>query len=648
MFLKQNRDRIAAGILVITDGLLIALVFWLAIVLRYRLPLLVSTPQPIPWRSLLSYLPVMVGVLWLCLAWFGAYRLPRRWSFAAAFSTISKTFLIAFPFTTGFVFTLRLGELFDGLVQTPSRLVVFASWFCLWPLLIGGRWAVGRMLAHLYRQDWLARRTVILGDGPVVDRLRQRLAQNDWLGEKFIGRIGWQAGEDWLGEPSALAEWVACHQVDVIWLVVDEAEGAEDVWLPPLLLQATRPRIIWRMLPDHFAQLVNREFTSLTETERGRCFQRLQHHLPLPTFTIAMIGSRGVPANYGGVERYVEEVGAHLVAEGASVAVYCHSHYISQRGQYRGMELRFVPTIPGKNVETLIHTLLATFHALLQDEEIFHYHALGPSTLAWLPRLLGRNVVVTVQGLDWQRAKWGRLARFYLRWGEWSAIRLPHETIVVSQALADYFQAGYGLPAHLIPNGYTLPTPRPPSLICQWGLEQGNYLLFVGRLVPEKGCHTLIEAFTHLCTDYHLVVAGRAGHERRYQQKLRQLAGNNPRIHFVGYAEGAVLQELYSNAYLVVHPSEMEGLSIVVLEALSYGNCLLVSDLAENVEAAQGLALTFVTGSVEALTEQLQRLCDDPERVAQARGRVRSQVQTMLAWAEVAQATERVYAGMRR
>ena len=164
--------------------------------------------------------------------------------------------------------------------------------------------------------------------------------------------------------------------------------------------------------------------------------------------------------------------------------------------------------------------------------------------------------------------------------------------------------------------------------------------------MPEKGCHTLIEAFTRLCTDHHLVVAGRAGHEHRYQQKLRQLAGNDPRIHFVGYAEGSVLQELYSNAYLVVHPSEMEGLSIVVLEALSYGNCLLVSDLAENIEAAQGLALTFATGSVDNLAEQLQKLCDEPERVAQARGRVRSQVQTMLDWHEVAQATASIYAKM--
>ena len=640
MFLKQNRDRMGAGALVLVDGFSILVIFWLAIVVRYRSPLFVSAPHTIPWGSLLSYLPVMIGVLWLFLAGFGAYQMPRRWSFAAAFSTISKTFLIAFPFTTGFVFTLRLGEQFDGLVQTPSRFVVFASWICLWPILIGVRWLMGYCLTTVYRRGWLVRRMVILGQGPQVAQLQQRLEQHSWLGEQVIGWVGWPSGEGWLGRPEDLAQLVTQHHIDGVWLVADEAE---EVWLPPLLLAGSRPRLIWRMLPDHFAHLVNREFTNLTETERGRCYRRIHHHLSLPTFTIAMIGSRGVPANYGGVERYVEEVGAHLVANGASVAVYCHAHYISQRGQYRGMELRFVPTIPGKNMETIIHTILATLHVLLHDDEIIHYHALGPSTLAWLPRLWGRKVIVTVQGLDWQRAKWGRLARLYLRLGEWSAIHVPHQTIVVSQALADYFQSRYDQPTCLIPNGYTPPTPRSPQLIRQWGLDKDNYILFVGRLVPEKGCHTLIQAFTQVRTGHHLVVAGRAGHDQSYGQMLQELAGDHDNIHFIGYVQGVLLAELYSNAYLIVHPSQLEGLSIVVLEALSYGNCLLVSDLPENVEAAQGLALTFANGSVDDLTGQLQWLCAEPEQVEQVRGRVRSQVQTMLDWSAVTRATERVY-----
>lgn len=641
MIVRQYRDQIGAACLWLLDTFCVGLVFILAILLRYLSPVFPAAPRLVPWDSLLSYLPVMWVVLGVCLAWFGAYRLPRHWHFAAAFSTMSKAFLVAVPVTTGLVFTLRLGEVFNGLVQTPSRFVVFASWLCLWPLLIISRWLTGKLFATLYRRNILVRRAIILGDGPGAISLQERVQQHPWLGERIIGRVGWKPGKAWLGVPTALAQLVQAQQVEVIWLVVDDE--TDDIWVPPLLLQTARPQLIWRMLPDHFAQLVNKEFVNLTETERGRCYRRIQHRLTLPTFSIAMIGSRGVPANYGGVERYVEEVGAYLVTCGAEVAIYCHARYVSLRGQYRGMTLRFVPTLPHKHLETILHTILATGHVLLQEETIIHYHALGPSTMAWLPRLLGRKVVVTIQGLDWQRAKWGLLARWYLRLGEWTAIHCPHQAIVVSQTLADYYRTVHGQETVLIPNGFTPPQYRAPQLIQQWQLEKGNYILFVGRLVPEKGCHTLLEAFQKIQTDKHLVIAGRAAHETGYREQLDILTANHPAIHFIGFARDELLAELYSNAYLVVHPSEMEGLSISLLEALSYGNCLLSSDTPENEEATQGLAVTFVTGSVADLAEKLQRLCDDPAEVGRVRGRVQSQYQQMLNWEAVATATARLY-----
>lgn len=643
MALKQQRDRIWAGWLICVDGLCIGLVFLLTILLRYFSPLFAAAPLLVPWPSLLSYLPVMMVVLGGCLLWFGAYRFPRNWHFAAAFSTISKSFLIALPLTSGLVFALRLGDVFDGLVRTPSRFVVFASWLLLWPLLIAVRWSVGRLLAALYRKGWLVRRAIIVGDGAAVAQLRARMQQHPWLGEQLLGRVGWEPGDDHLGVPPELEQLVLSHRVEVIWLVV-EPDEAQDVWLPPLLLQAARPRLIWRMVPDQFDQLVKREFANLTENERGRCYHQIQHYLTLPTFTVAMIGSRGVPANYGGVERYVEEVGAHLAAAGANVAVYCHTHYVQMRGQYRGINLRFVPTLPGKHLETIVHTWFATCHALLHEETIIHYHALGPSTLAWLPRLLGRKVVVTIQGLDWQRAKWGKLARAYLRLGEWTAVHCPHAAIVVSQTLADYYQAEHGQATIFIPNGFTPPQPRPPQIIRQWQLEQDNFILFVGRLVPEKGCHTLLEAFAQVKTEKHLVIAGRTTHENQYRNRLMALAADQPRVHFIGFANSEMLRELYSNVYLMVHPSEMEGLSITLLEALSYGNCLLISDLPENIEATQGLAVTFATGSVADLAEKLQRLCDDAAEVVRVRGRVRSQYQQMPDWETVANATAQRYA----
>jgi glycosyltransferase involved in cell wall biosynthesis len=396
------------------------------------------------------------------------------------------------------------------------------------------------------------------------------------------------------------------------------------------------------MLPEHFTRFTAACLEKLTESQRELLYRRLHHDIDLPVLRVAMLGSRGVPASYGGVERYVEEVGAHLAAAGARVAVYCHTKYVSARGKHRGMNLRFVPTIRSKHLETITHTFLATLHALLCEEEIIHYQALGPSTLAWLPRLVGRKVVVTVQGLDWKRRKWGGLARRFLKIGEWSSAHFPHATIVVSHVLTDYYLQRHGKRTAYIPNGFSPPAVQSPNLIETLGLGQDDYILFVGRLVPEKGCHTLLHAFANVQTDKQLVIAGSATYEDQYRQELDEVARGVRGVQFVGFAQGDLLQELYSNAYLVVHPSETEGLSISLLEALSYGNCVLVSDTPENLEAIRDAGYRFQSGDSTDLARQMQRLLDQADLVQEMRARVRTHL-AMMDWRAVAEATRELY-----
>lgn len=386
--------------------------------------------------------------------------------------------------------------------------------------------------------------------------------------------------------------------------------------------------------------------TVLTQRVRG-WYQRRDRAGLSPQLSVAMLGSRGVPANYSGVEKYAEEVGAFLVKRNVAVTVYCHAKYVSQRGDHRGMSLVFMPTIKTKHLETIVHTFLSTCHALWQGTECFHYLAIGPATVAWLPRLFGRKVVTTVQGLDWDRAKWGQVARWYLKLGEWATITFSHQVVVVSKTLHRHFQQKYQRYTCHIPNGYQPPIQREASLIKNIGLEADRYFLFVGRLSPEKGCHTLIEAFKRLNTAHHLVLAGKPNFAQSYHRTLQNAAQGSPHIHFAGFVQGALLQELYTNAYVVVLPSEREGLSVSLLEALSYHNCLLVSDIPENVEVLPA-GYTFQVGNVTDLSKQLQRLVDYPEQVVAARKQLAHSTTQLATWPQVGAATHEIYNAVRK
>jgi glycosyltransferase involved in cell wall biosynthesis len=328
---------------------------------------------------------------------------------------------------------------------------------------------------------------------------------------------------------------------------------------------------------------------------------------------IAMVGLKGLPALSGGIERHVEEVGRRLVAHGHRVTVFCRPSYTHRSGRYLGMELVTIPSIATKHFDAITHTALAALAAAGSSCDIVHYHAIGPSLVDFISRLAGQKTVVTVHSLDWQREKWGKLARIPLRFGEWTATKVPDATIAVSRWLVDYLEKHYQHPIAYIPNGFAEPDPRPPDLIRRLGLTGGDYILYVGRLTPEKGVHHLLEAHKRWEGAPPLVIAGGEQFGSSYTQQLHSIVGE--RVIFTGEITGHLLAELYTNARIFVLPSDLEGHPIVLLEAMSYGLPIIASDIVPNQEALGAVSWFFRQGDVAELQGKLQALWnDDAER----------------------------------
>ncbi len=361
---------------------------------------------------------------------------------------------------------------------------------------------------------------------------------------------------------------------------------------------------------------------------------------------IAMLGQKGIPATYGGIERHVEELATRLVDRGHEVTVYCRPYYSKMEGSYRGVKLVNIPSVRTKHLDTATHCALAVPHILSKKYDIVHIHALGPSMFANLPRIWGMKSVVTVHGLDWQREKWGAFATWVLRRCEYTAVNFPDRTIVVSKALREYFQQTRDVYVTYIPNGTVLPHVREAEKIREMGIEPGNYILFVGRLVPEKGCHYLLDAYSKLGTDMELIIAGGTSFSTDYVDSLHSKGGG--KVRFLGYVYGDVLDELYSNARMFVLPSDIEGLPIALLEAMSFGNCCLTSDIAENLEVVGDCGATFKQGDVDDLVEKLQQLLSNPERCRAMGDRARRHVLETYDWDGVTLHTEGIYYSLLR
>lgn len=369
---------------------------------------------------------------------------------------------------------------------------------------------------------------------------------------------------------------------------------------------------------------------------------------------IAMIGHKRIPSREGGIEIVVEELATKMVEEGHDVTVYNRAgHHVSgsendvEIGKtYKGINIITVPTSEKKSLNATIYSVLATLHAVFHHYDVIHFHASGPCAMLWLPHLLGIHTVATIHGIDSQRAKWGGFATRYLEFGEKCAAKYADELIVLSEGNKQFFKEKYGREATLIPNGIGRPEILEANEITeQFGLKKDEYILFLARIVPEKGLHYLIKAYKQIHTDKKLVIVGGTSHSNDYVSKIKRAAREDERIMLLGFQQGKVLEELYSNAYLYVLPSDVEGMPISLLEAMSYGNCCLVSDINETAGVVADKGITFKKGDVEDLKQKLIQLLDDQSEVHSYKSQAAEYVLNKYNWDDVVARTIKLYRG---
>ena len=374
---------------------------------------------------------------------------------------------------------------------------------------------------------------------------------------------------------------------------------------------------------------------------------------------IVFIGQKGlkIGESGGGVEQHVGKLAHHLAQRGHQVTVYARKRYGSTYiHDESNIYVKFLPTVYRKNLEAIVHTFLATLDILFRRYDIIHYHGVGPATMSWIPRLLKRRArtIVTFHSQDRFHRKWSWFARKYLHFGEWAACWFPHATISVSHGIQLYAREHYKRQIIYVPNGVEVQEGEDDHLLRQFHLKSGKYLLNVSRLVPHKGQHYLLEAYQRLnelipekMEDIHLVFVGAPSYTPEYEQKLQTLADRNPNVHFLGYRTGEELRQLFDHAYLYVQPSDSEGLAVVVLESMSFGVPVLVSDITPNLEAMNHTGFSFKNTNVDDLTHVLRELLDRPELISRAGVQAQEMVRHHFNWRVITDHTEIVYRSVR-
>ncbi|MBU0502856.1 MAG: glycosyltransferase family 4 protein [Candidatus Omnitrophota bacterium] len=358
---------------------------------------------------------------------------------------------------------------------------------------------------------------------------------------------------------------------------------------------------------------------------------------------IAIVGTRGIVSSYSGVEASVSEIVKRLDKGSYRITVYCRKAKDNKAGGniYNNIKLIYIPTIETKHLATILHTFISAIHALFSGNDIVHFHCLGPALFSFLPGLFGKKAVVTIHALDWKRKKWGILSRLFLKLCEYPAIWFPHRTIVVSKVLRDYFENKFGKKVYYIPNGVSFDSCPARD---DHRLENGRYILFVGRLVPEKGIHYLIKAFNELKTDFKLIIAGEPSFTGKYFKHLKEISGKN--VRFVGFVEKNMLKDLYQRAYLFVLPSDVEGLPVSLLEGMSYGKCVLTSDIPECVEVTGSLGVYFKVGDYLDLKDKLNYLINNPDLIKEKGAILRKWVFETYEWDKIAEGMGQIYTSL--
>ena len=446
-------------------------------------------------------------------------------------------------------------------------------------------------------------------DKEIIDRINDCKPDFIWVA------LGAPKQEYWMYEHK--------HKVNGIMLGVGAAFDFEagTVKRAPKWMQEMCLEWLHRLLQDPkrlFSRYVSTNFSFIWNVWKENIW------ISRNAFRVAMIGHKRIPSREGGVEVVVEELSSRMVEQGYQVEAYNRSGYHvsgkdfgdTWKNFYRRIRIIIIPTFRNGKLNAIVYSALATLRALFGRYDVIHYHAEGPCAMLWIPKMFGIRVVATIHGLDWQRAKWGNFASGVLKFGEKMAAKYADEVIVLSRNVQQYFLDTYGRETNFIPNGISRPIIRDAELIHQkYGLIKDGYILFLARLVPEKGLHYLIEAFSKIDTDMKLVIAGGSSHSLEYIEKIKEMASKDSRIIMTDFVQGQVLEELYSNAYAFVLPSDIEGMALSLLEAMSYGNCCLVSNIAENVEVVEEFAESFEKGNVSDLKNKLEMLISTPDVV---------------------------------
>jgi len=360
---------------------------------------------------------------------------------------------------------------------------------------------------------------------------------------------------------------------------------------------------------------------------------------------IALMGTRGVPASYSGFETCVEQLGQRLVERGHDVSVYCRSNHIDYNGdEYKGMHLIKLPTIRNKYLDTMFHSFLSSLHALPQRFDICLYFIAGNSPVTWIPRLVGTKTILNVDGLDWKREKWPTIAKKYIQFSEYLATKLPNVYLTDSKVVQGYYRDKFNSTPPYIPYGSDVEQLAAGKTLAQFDLEHQNYILFVGRLVPENCAHHLVKAFQILKTDMKCVIVGDAAYAESYKAELYALANHDPRIVFTGYVFGKGYLELGSNAYLFVETSGVGGTHPALIEAMAFGNCVITHNTPENLETIGKAGFSY-DGKIgaESLQEILTKLIENPELVQEYRSLARNRAVSTYTWEAVTDEYERLF-----
>lgn len=368
---------------------------------------------------------------------------------------------------------------------------------------------------------------------------------------------------------------------------------------------------------------------------------------------IAMFGHKRIPSREGGVEIVVEELSTRMVKDGHSVTCYnrkghhvSDSEYDTKKLKYfKGVKIKHVFTIDKKGLAAVTSSFFAALRCAFSKADVVHIHAEGPAFMTPVLKLFRKRVVVTVHGLDWQRDKWSEgFASKYIKAGEKAAVKYADEIIVLSERVRQYFKDTYNRDTVFIPNGVGEPEIQSPDIIKKdFALQKDDYILFLGRLVPEKGIHLLIDAFKKVKTDKKLVIVGGTSDTDDYVEKLHKSAKENRNIIFTGFIQGKALKELFSNSYIYVLPSLLEGMPLSLLEAMSYKNCCVVSDISECTEVVGDKAVITKKGDTDALTDTLQMLCDNKDIVDSYKNTAQKYILEKYNWDDVVTKTLALY-----